>query len=82
MNNSVIPIPVPHLAGGVPSFLKQLPQWIHWVANEKKENGRFNKVPVSASGFNINAHDPKNWKTFEDVNASFNPTLHSGIPLT
>ncbi len=81
MNNKLIPIPVPHLVDGVPGFLKQLPQWIHWAAKEEKEDRRFNKVPVSVSGFNINAHDSANWKTFEEVNAAFNPEVHSGIAI-
>ena len=81
MKSRLIPIPVQHRVDGIPEFLKQLPQWVHWVANEKKDDGRFNKVPVSASGFNINAHDPKNWKTFEEVDISFKPEVHSGIAI-
>ena len=38
-------------------------------------------VPVSATGFNINAHDQKNWKTFDEVLSSFNPSVHSGIAI-
>jgi len=81
MNNNLIPIPVTHLAAGVPGFLKHLPQWLHWAANEEKDDGRFNKVPVSTSGFNINAHDPRNLKTFEEVVSAFNPNVHSGIAI-
>jgi P4 family phage/plasmid primase-like protien len=81
MNNNLIPIPVTHLAAGVPGFLKHLPQWLHWAANEEKDNGRFNKVPVSTSGFNINAHDPRNLKSFEEVVSAFNPNVHSGIAI-
>ena len=81
MNRILIPIPVPHVIKDIPVFLKKLPQWIHWVANEKKDDGRFNKVPVSAIGRNINAHDPKSWNTFDQITVSFNPAVHSGIAI-
>ena len=67
MNRNLIPIPFRHRADSVPEFAKQLPQWIHWAANEEKENGRFNKIPVSTTGVNINAHDPKNWNDKEKL---------------
>jgi putative DNA primase/helicase len=81
MNRNLIPIPVRHRLDGIPDFLKLLPQWIFWAATEEKYGGRFNKIPVSATGFNINAHDPKNWKTFEDVALAFKPEIHSGLAI-
>jgi len=81
MKSRLISIPVQHRVDGIPEFLKELPQWVHWAANERKDDGRFNKVPVSTSGFNINAHDPKNWKTFEEVDIGFKPEVHSGIAI-
>lgn len=81
MNRNLIPIPFRHRVDSVPKFLKQLSQWIHWAANEEKNDGRFNKIPVGTTGVNINAHDPKNWKTFEEIILSFNSALHSGIAI-
>ena len=81
MKNNLIDIAIHHRTKGIPVFLTQLPHWLHWAATEEKDDGRFNKVPVGTSGFNINAHDPKHWKTFADVVSSFNPFVHSGIAI-
>jgi putative DNA primase/helicase len=81
MNRKLISILIRHNLDSVPSFLRSLPQWIHWAATEEKNDGRFNKVPVSSTGFNINAHDSKNWMTFEKVIQSFDPSVHSGIAI-
>jgi P4 family phage/plasmid primase-like protien len=81
MKSKLVPIPIRHRLDGIPDFLKHLPQWLHWAATEEKDDGRFNKVPVSATGFSINAHDPKNWNTFEEVILNFNSAVHSGIAI-
>lgn len=81
MSRKLIPITVRHRLDGIPDFLKHLPQWLHWAATEEKDDGRFNKLPVSATGFNINAHDPRNWNTFEEVILNFNSAVHSGIAI-
>ena len=81
MNRNIVPTPIRHSLDDIPGFLRLLPQWIHWAATEEKNNGRFNKVPVSRTGFNINAHDSKNWMTFEKVTQSFDPAVHSGIAI-
>jgi P4 family phage/plasmid primase-like protien len=81
MNRNIVPTPIRHRSDNIPAFLRSSTQWIHWAATEEKNNGRFNKVPVSRTGFNINAHDSKNWMTFEKVTQSFDPAVHSGIAI-
>lgn len=81
MKNFDINIPVPFQADKVPEFLKRLPQWLHWVATEEKEDGRFNKVPVNLNGHAINAHDSNNWFSFEDVIKRFDEARHSGLAI-
>ena len=81
MNRNIVPTPIRHRSDNIPAFLRSSTQWIHWAATEEKNDGRFNKVPVSRTGFNINAHDPINWMTFEEAAQSFNPAVHSGIAI-
>ena len=81
MKSKLVRTPIRHRLDGIPDFLKHLPQWLHWAATEEKDDGRFNKLPVSATGFNINAHDPRNWNTFEEVILNFNSAVHSGIAI-
>ena len=81
MSRNLVPILIRHSLDNIPGFLRASPQWIHWAATEEKNDGRFNKVPVSRTGFNINAHDPINWMTFEEAAQSFNPAVHSGIAI-
>jgi primase-polymerase (primpol)-like protein len=41
MNSRLMLIPVQHCVDGIPEFLKKLPQWVHWAATEKKDEGHF-----------------------------------------
>jgi hypothetical protein len=49
----------------VPRDLKAIPRWIDWKF-VKREDGSLGKVPQGRTG-NVNAHDPKNWMSFEDA---------------
>jgi putative DNA primase/helicase len=81
MKNFDIYIPVGFSAEKIPALLQQIPQWLHWVATEQKEGGRFNKIPVGTDGKAINPHDPANWLEFADVLGLFNARRHSGIAI-
>jgi hypothetical protein len=66
----------------VPPLLKQTPRWILWQAGEPKPDGKFAKVPVSATtGRNCNANDPDNWLTFENAVAACRAGRGSGIGI-
>ena len=50
----------------IPDELKAIPHWILWDYRER--DGTIIKVPIDPkNGAWINAHDPKNWLTFEDA---------------
>jgi len=50
----------------IPDELKAIPHWILWDYRER--DGNIIKVPIDPkTGAWINAHDPKNWLTFEDA---------------
>ena len=50
----------------IPNELKTIPHWILWDYREK--DGETVKVPINPkTGAWVNAHDPKNWLTFEDA---------------
>ena len=50
----------------IPNELKAIPHWILWGYREK--NGKAEKVPIDPkTGALVNAHDSKNWLTFEDA---------------
>jgi putative DNA primase/helicase len=81
MKNFDIHIPVGFSAEKIPALLQQLPQWLHWVATQQKQDGRFDKIPVNTGGRAIDSHDPDNWLGFADVLKRFNVARHSGIAI-
>lgn len=70
----------------VPEELKKLKQWAVWNLREK-EDGTWDKPPLTPSGSYANVNNPETWSTFEEVVAalprfdgiSFVITKESGI---
>jgi len=61
----------------IPNELKAIPHWILWGYREK--DGNIIKVPIDPkTGAWINAHDPKNWLTFEEA-IKYSKELKLGI---
>jgi hypothetical protein len=50
----------------IPNELKAIPHWILWDYRER--DGEIIKVPIDPkTGAWVNAHDPKNWMTFDEA---------------
>jgi len=61
----------------IPGELKSIPHWILWGYRER--DGTIIKVPIDPkTGAWTNAHDPKNWITFEDA-LKYSKTDNLGI---
>jgi len=63
----------------IPRELKEIPHWILWDYGEK--DGEIVKVPIDPkTGAWVNAHDPKNWMTFDEA-MNYAKKLNVGIGL-
>lgn len=65
----------------IPDNLKQIHQWVNWKKGDIKPDGRYTKIPVGKEGYNINAHDQKNWLNFEDAYNTYLSKDLSGIAI-
>lgn len=54
-----------------PSWALAYDTWITWTTDERKEGGRYNKIPTSAAGHACNAHDRKNHRSAPVVLAAY-----------
>lgn len=57
----------------IPQQLKVIPHWVLWKLGDLKTDGsgRYGKLPVNTQGITCNAHDPRNWLTFEEALALY-----------
>jgi hypothetical protein len=63
------PQALPVNTDGIPSELRQLPQWVGWRYERRKE--KWTKVPVSPTGSAASATDPKTWAAFDQAFAAY-----------
>jgi putative DNA primase/helicase len=68
-------------AENIPDTLKKIPCWVRWVMGKTKKDGRYDKIPVNKYGYAANAHDPKNWCTFEAALKQVDQEFNGGIAL-
>lgn len=64
----------------IPEELKARSQWVLWRKQKKKNNPtQFDKIPISPKGCAMNAHDPENWLSFDDVSRFHRLDFGDGI---
>ena len=51
----------------IPEELTALPRWILYKLVKKQDKDKLDKVPCNPSGYAMDAHDPNNWMSFDDV---------------
>ncbi|BAK15826.1 predicted ATPase [Solibacillus silvestris StLB046] len=73
---------IPYNFNEIPSEIKNMPNWILWKA-EKKENGKFTKIPYQADplaqGAEARANDPRTWSTFATAAKIYTNSNADGI---
>jgi hypothetical protein len=64
----------------VPDLMKQCRRWVVWQAGPLKDNGKFDKVPISPeTGLNINGQNPAHWLSFDEARRTFESSVGSGV---
>jgi hypothetical protein len=69
------PQALPVLFDNIPAELRALNQWVlwryEWKPPERKQKGKWDKVPYTASGWKADSTRPETWATFAQVRAAY-----------
>jgi hypothetical protein len=69
------PHALPVLFDHIPAELQALDQWVlwryEWKPPERKQKGKWDKVPYTASGWKADSTRPETWATFGQVKAAY-----------
>jgi primase-polymerase (primpol)-like protein len=67
----------------IPEFLKGLSTWVVWKAFVTKDDGRFNKVPISAqTGHKVNHLDKAHQMSFQAALSAYQGGLGDGVGIS
>jgi putative DNA primase/helicase len=60
----------------MPAELKQRPNWVLWVAEQK--GTKWTKVPVQPSGYPASTTNPRHWSSFDDARHAYECAVAEG----
>ncbi len=63
----------------IPAMLRELPQWVLWRLEERKDGDKPTKVPYQTNGAKAAANKPETWAPFDAVRESFANGGYTGI---
>lgn len=75
------PVIQPPYFDSVPSILQCIPRWLMWNIGKTKADGKYGKIPVNRSGKAVNAHDSRNWLTFDQAKELYGTEQFSGVAI-
>ena len=73
------PLVLDVIPDSIPTDLTAINQWVGWIVGKSKPDGKYDKLPMNASGKVCNAHDPNNQMSFETAYAGYEQGRYSGV---